>query len=68
MTVLVAVADQREGAAALAAAAEEARLLRTDLLVVNLSVTGLDLSGLPDDVAVAVVDRQEQDDPVEAVL
>lgn len=70
MTVLVAVPDSREGRAALLAGAEEARMLGTDLVVVNLALSPLDTAGLPADVAVEVVDRQgpADRDPVDAVL
>ena len=70
MTVLVAVPDSKEGQVALLAGAEEARLLSTDLVVVNLTLAPLDTSSLPAGVPVEVVDRQgpEDRDPVEAVL
>lgn len=70
MTVLVAASDTKEGRAALLAGAEEARLLGADLVVLNLALGPLDLSVLPADLAVEVVDRQgpEDRDPVDAVL
>ena len=70
MTVLVAVPDSKEGRHALLAAAEEARLLSTDLLILNLTLGSLDVSALPADVAHEVVDRAgpEDRDPADAVL
>lgn len=70
MTVLVAASDTKEGRAALHTAAEEARLLGTDLVVLNLTLGPLDLSVLPAELAVELVDRQgpEDRDPVDAVL
>jgi nucleotide-binding universal stress UspA family protein len=70
MTVLVAVPDSKEGSAALLAGAEEARLLGTDLVVVNLALGPLDPNALPSDLAVEVVERTGlgDRDPVEAVL
>ena len=70
MTVLVAVPDSKEGRYALQAAADEARLLATDLLVLNLTLSPLDVSGLPSDVRHTVVDRTgpEDRDPADAVL
>ena len=70
MTVLVAVPDSKEGRHALLAGAEEARLLGTDLLVLNLTLGALDVSALPADVPHAVLDRvgPEDRDPADAVL
>lgn len=70
MSVLVAVTDSPEGIYSLSAAAEEAGLLKTDLIAVNLTLGKLDLSGLPDDCTVTVVERagREDRDPVAAVL
>jgi nucleotide-binding universal stress UspA family protein len=71
MTIIAAVADTREGRHALAEALDEARLLSSDLVVVNLGTTQLDLASLDaDDVAVMLVDRtgKDKDDSVEAVL
>lgn len=70
MTVLAAVPDNPEGAAALAAAADEARLAGTDLVVMNLSLTGFDSARLPDGVSTTVVERSGRGDrdPAEAVL
>lgn len=70
MTVLVAVPDTPEGAAALAAAADEARLVGTDLVVMNLSLTPFDAARLPEGVGTTVVERSGRGDrdPAEAVL
>ena len=70
MTVLVAVPDSREGRYALLAGAEEARLLGTDLLILNLTLGTLDVSGLPADLTYEVLDRvgPEDRDPADAVL
>ena len=70
MSVMVAVPDSPEGHAALAAGAAEARLLDTDLIVVNLSLTDLDSSEIPTDLQVKVIDRKGRDDrdPADAVL
>jgi len=70
MSVIAAVPDSPEGTAALQAGVAEARRLDTDLLVVSLSLRPLDLSALPDDVKIHVVERKGRDDrdPVDAVL
>ncbi len=70
MTVLVAVTDSNEGRQALVVGAEEARLLQTGLMVVNLSLGRLDVSDLPDGLNVHLIDRRgaADRDPVEAVL
>jgi len=70
MSVLVAVPDSPEGVAALAAAAAEARLLDTDLIVVNLALQSLDTASLPTEVQVKVIERvgKSDRDPAEAVL
>ncbi|CCQ17987.1 Universal stress protein [Rhodococcus sp. AW25M09] len=70
MAVLVAVSDNEEGRHALQLAAHEASALRTDLIVVNLTLAGLDVSGLDADVAVRVIDRagRADRDPATAVL
>lgn len=70
MSILVAVADSKEGREALAAAAGEAQQLGTDLVVVNLTLSTLDTSALPGDLPHEVVDRvgSADADPVEAVL
>ena len=70
VSVLVAVADSKEGRQALSAAATEAQQLGTDLVVVNLALSALDTTGLPAGVDHEVVERHGRDDadPVEAVL
>ncbi len=70
MSVMVAVPDSPEGIAALHAGAAEARRLDTDLLVVNLALRPLDITELPGDVKVQVLERRGKDDrdPVDAVL
>lgn len=70
MSILVAVPDSPEGIAALHAGVAEARRLDTDLLVVNLALRPIDLSGLPADVKVEVLERRGKGDrdPVDAVL
>jgi nucleotide-binding universal stress UspA family protein len=70
MSVMVAVPDSPEGHAALAAGAAEARLLETDLIVVNLALTDLDSSEIPTDLQVLVIERKgrEDRDPADAVL
>lgn len=70
MTVLVAVPDSAEGRFALKAGAEEARLLDTDLLVLNLALHDLDASVIPVDLPHKVLQRSgpEDRDPADAVL
>jgi len=70
MTVMVAVPDSPEGAAALAAAAAEAELLDTDLVAVNLALIPLDTSAVPSTVKLTVLEREGRSDraPVDAVL
>lgn len=70
MSVLVAVTDSPEGIYSLSAAAEEAALLNTDLIAVNLTLGKLDTSALPEDCKVTVIERvgREDRDPVAAVL
>lgn len=70
MSILVAVADSREGRQALTAAAGEAQQLGTGLVVVNLTLSPLDTSVLPADLEHEVVDRlgSADADPVETVL
>ena len=70
MTVLVAVPEGREGPQALDAGAAEARLLDTDLVVLNMTLHALDVSGLPEDLKVTYLERSgpEDRDPAEAVL
>lgn len=68
MTVLVAVTDSEEGDVALKTAASEAVLRNTDLLVANLRLTPLDLSGLPEHLDAKVLERKPGVDPAEHVL
>ena len=70
MTVLVAVPEGREGPHALHAGAVEARMLDTDLVVLNLTLRDIDVSGLPEDLKVTLLDRSgpEDRDPAETVL
>ncbi len=70
MAVLTAVSDTKLGRYALVAAAAEAQLLATNLLVLNLAATEIDLSELPADLSCEVIDRfgPGDRDPVEAVL
>ena len=70
MSVLVAVSESPEGVAALTAGVAEAQLLDTDLVVVNLSVSKVDVSTVPSGVDVEVVYRHggADRDPVEVVL
>ncbi len=70
MSVMTAVPDSPEGVAALAAGVAEAQLLGTDLIVVNLSLTPLDRSVIPDGFPVKVIERKGRDDrdPADAVL
>ncbi|NMO90888.1 universal stress protein [Actinomycetospora sp. TBRC 11914] len=70
MTVLVAVPEGREGPPAVAAGVAEARMLGTDLVVLNMTLSPLDGSLLPDDLKTTVVERSGPGDrdPAEAVL
>jgi nucleotide-binding universal stress UspA family protein len=68
MSVLVAVPDSPEGRNALAAAAAEAELLATDLVVVNLTLGILEASQVPGRTQVTVVDAASDRDPAEVVL
>lgn len=70
MTVLVAVPEGREGPQALHAGAGEARMLDTDLVVVNLTLRAIDVSGLPEDLKVTLLERSgpEDRDPADTVL
>ena len=70
MTVLTAVAEGREGDHAVSAGAAEARLLGTDLLVFNMGLSPVDLSGLPEDLKITLLERSGPGDrdPVDAVL
>ena len=70
MTILVAVPDSKEGKSALAAAVAEAQRLGTGLVVFNLALSPLQLTSIPDDLDVRIIDRKgpEDRDPVDAVL
>ena len=70
MSILVAVADSKEGREALRAAAEEARNQGTDLVVVNLGLGDLEPGALPADLRHEVVNRMggADNDQVEVVL
>ncbi|MGB3698288.1 MAG: universal stress protein [Gordonia sp. (in: high G+C Gram-positive bacteria)] len=70
MTIIAAIPDSVEGAAALRAAVAEAARLGTDLVAVNLGLRPLKVEGLDDAVTVTVVDRSGRGDrdPVDAVL
>jgi nucleotide-binding universal stress UspA family protein len=70
MSLLAAIPDSSEGQAALEAATTEAQRLGTDLIVVNLSLTALDASKFPSELAVTVLDREGRSDrdPADAVL
>ena len=68
MTVLVAVTDNDEGRAALRAAVEEAAMMSTTVLAMNLGLADLDVSEYGG--SIQVIDRvgREDRDPVVAVL
>lgn len=70
MTILAAVPESIEGTTALAAAAAEASLLGTDLVVLNLGLTKIAESALPRDVQTTLVERSGPGDrePAEVVL
>jgi nucleotide-binding universal stress UspA family protein len=68
MTILVAVTDSEEGDSALRAAADEAVLRDAKLLVANLRLSSLDVSGLPDQVDAKVLERPPGVDVVDHVL
>lgn len=70
MSVLAAVPDSPEGAAALAAGVAEAERLGADLVVANLSLSPLETSAIPAGIRVKVVDRcgRPDRDPAQAVL
>ena len=57
MSILVAVADSKEGQHALTEAVREARQLSTPLVVVNLALSALDPSAVPTDLHHEVVNR-----------
>ncbi|MEE3852932.1 universal stress protein [Gordonia sp. LSe1-13] len=70
MSVLVAVPDSAEGLAALVAAGEEAKMLGTDLVVINVGLSELPTTVIPTDVAVELIERSgaAQRDPLDTVL
>ena len=70
MSVLVAVPDSPEGVVALAAGVAEADLLGTDLIVLNLSLTPIDTSQVPNGTELTVIERKGRSDrdPADAVL
>ncbi len=68
MTVLAAVPGGAEGEAALAAAAAEAALLDTALVVLNLSLTALDAAAVPAGATVVERSGPGDRDPADAVL
>ena len=69
MTILVAVPESPEGQCALEAAAAEAKLLDTDLVVLNIGLRRLAESTLPTDVQLTVVERSAaHPEAAEAVL
>lgn len=70
MTIIAAVPDSPEGIWALSAGVVEAKILGTDLVVVNLGLRPLDIAGLDPAVRITVVDRKgrEDRDPVDTVL
>lgn len=70
MTILVAVPESIEGSTALAAAAVEATLLETDLVVLNLGLSKITEPALPSGVQVTLIERSGPGDrePAEVVL
>ena len=70
MTVMVAVPESAEGVRALEAGIAEARRRHTDLLIVNLALGPIDISGVPDDLSYEVVERvgKADRDPASTVL
>ncbi|MED5802758.1 universal stress protein [Gordonia sp. Z-3] len=70
MSVLVAVPDSAEGLAALTAAGEEATLLGTDLVIINVGLSALPKTLIPTDVVVELIERSGagQRDPFDTVL
>jgi nucleotide-binding universal stress UspA family protein len=68
VSVLVAVADSREGRRALAEGVDEAQRLGVGLVVVNVGSGGLDTGALPAGLPCEVVDGLDHADPVVAVL
>lgn len=70
MTVMVVVPDSEEGARALEAGVQEAAERSTGLVVVNLTLSRIDLANLPDELLVEVISRTSKADrdPVDTVL
>lgn len=70
MSVMTAIAEGLEGDHALATGIAEARLLDTDLVLVNLRLSALDHTSLPGDLNITIVERSGPGDrdPAEAVL
>jgi nucleotide-binding universal stress UspA family protein len=68
MTIIVAIPDSAEGAHALSVAIEEAKLLGTDLIAMNLALKPLDASGLDSEVTVVERSGRGDRDPVDAVI
>jgi nucleotide-binding universal stress UspA family protein len=69
MSILVTVPESPEGRSALDASAEEAKLLDTDLVVLNLGLRKLDASTLPSDVELTLVERTgPHHEPADVVL
>jgi nucleotide-binding universal stress UspA family protein len=69
MTILVTLPESPEGRFALEVAAEEARRLGTDLVVLDLGLRKIDPTTLPSSVAVTVIERSgPHHDPADVVL
>lgn len=70
MPVMVAVPDSAEGVRALDAAVQEAQQRDSTLLVVNLTLGDIDLSGVPEGLTCEVIERKGKADrdPVDTVL
>ncbi len=68
MTVLVAVTDNDEGRAALHAAVDEAAMMDTTVLAMNLGLADLDVSEYGESIRVIHRAGREDRDPVVAVL
>lgn len=70
MSIIVAVAESKEGALALTAGIQEARDRGEDLVVFNLGLTPLDAESLPADLEWRVVERagRGDNDPVDALM
>lgn len=69
MSILAAVPESPEGRYALTSAVEEATLLGTDLVVLNLGLRAFDSSQLPTEVPSTLVERSgAQREPADLVL